>query len=131
MQHPKLEEWDRVLKEIFDEIDRYLEDTYGSLYIRHPSRPKRGKTANPESDGLFNVGAAFSAGYGSEHGRGYVVEVDMVTLEEVDKEKQKTIEKDVAEKLRQKLKGRYPDKNLHVERDGPAFKIYGDFDIGK
>ncbi len=65
MNNPHMAEWEKTLKEIFDIIDDYIEDKYGFLYPLHPSRPQRGRTANKSSDGLFNIGAAFSAGFGS------------------------------------------------------------------
>ena len=40
---------------------------------------------------LFDVGASFSAGFGSEHGRGYVVDLDMLTLDKVPEEIKKHI----------------------------------------
>jgi len=39
-----MEEWENTLKEIFNEIDDYLEDMYGGLYPLHPSRSSRGAT---------------------------------------------------------------------------------------
>ena len=70
MWHPKTAEFDSRLKELFDEVDHYIEDRYGHTYSLHPMRPLRGETANPEADGLFNIGALFTPGYGSELGRG-------------------------------------------------------------
>ena len=70
MYHPKMMEWDKKLKAIFDRIDDKLEDRYGELFPLHPTRAERGTTSNKESDGLFNVGASFTAGYGSKLGRG-------------------------------------------------------------
>ena len=42
----KVRELDKKLKKIFDSIDDYLENNYGSLYSLHPNRPARNKTAN-------------------------------------------------------------------------------------
>ena len=69
--------WEKKLKRVFDSIDDHLENKYGARYRLHPTRPRRGTTSNKEHDGLFRVGAAFSAGFGSKHGRGYVVEIRM------------------------------------------------------
>lgn len=127
MLHPGIQEWERNLKAIFDEIDDYLEDLYGDRYRLHPARPGRGRTANKGHDGLFNVGATFTAGFGSEYGRGYVVEVDMVTLESVPREVQLTIEADVMRLLREKIDTYMPDRQVRIDKDGNVIKIHGDF----
>lgn len=130
MRHPKLVAWEKTLKSMFDEIDDYLEDKYGNLYPLHPNRARRGRTANKESDGLFNVGSAFSAGYGSEHGRGYVIEVHMSTLTDIPEEIQMLIEKETADIVRAKLNSFFPDRELNVEKDGCVYKIFGDLSLG-
>ena len=127
MLHPGIQEWERYLKMIFDEIDDYLEDVYGDGYRLHPARPARGKTANKGHDGLFNVGATFSAGFGSKYGRGYVVEVDMVTLESVPREVQMKIEADVMRLLREKIDTYLPERRVSIDKDGNVIKIHGDF----
>ncbi|MFP4563277.1 MAG: hypothetical protein ACLFRY_08185 [Spirochaetia bacterium] len=127
MLHPGIQEWERKLKVVFDEIDDYLEDIYGGRYKLHPARPARGKTANKGHDGLFNVGATFSAGFGSKYGRGYVVEVDMVTLESVPREVQMNIEADVMRLLREKIDTYMPEQRVSIDKDGNVIKIYGDF----
>ena len=80
LRGPEVTRWEEKLKRVFDHIDDRLESKYGDKYPLHPARPKQGTTANKEEDGLFNVGAAFSAGFGSKRGRGYVVQVRMSTL---------------------------------------------------
>lgn len=119
------------LKTVFDRIDADLEARYGNRYPLHPARPAEGRTGNPEMDGLFNVGAAFSAGYGSQHGPGYVVNVRMVTLREVPPEVQEQMEREVAEHLRRLLPEAFPGRILHVDRDGHVFKIHGDLSLGE
>ncbi len=130
MRHPKLIEWEHTLKSMFDDIDDCLEDKYGNLYPLHPNRTIRGGTSNKESDGLFNVGCAFSAGYGSRLGRGYVIEVHMSTLSEIPVEIKKIIEKETAELVRAKLKTFFPNRELNVEKDGNIYKIFGDLSLG-
>ncbi len=130
MEHHKTAEFERKLKQLFDETDDYLEETYGDRYTLHPARAKRGKTANKAADGLFNVGASFSAGYGSEHGRGYIIDVDMVTLSEVPDEVEEEIEEDAVRFIRTRLPVYFPDRELEVERDGRTFKIIGNFNLG-
>lgn len=131
MEHHALSSFDKRLKAVFDAADDYLEEKYGGMYPLHPARAKRGATANKETDGLFNVGASFSAGYGSEHGRGYVLDVDMVTLSNVSDEKEEEIEEDAVRFIRKKLPEYFPERKLQVHRDGHVFKISGDLSLGE
>ena len=124
-----VDSWESKLKSLFDEIDDEIEERFGTLYNLHPARAKRGSTASKEQDGLFDIGAAFSPGFGSEYGRGYVVDVDMMTLEHVPKEVHEHIEEIVAELIRQKLPVYFPGKELEVRRDGRIFKIIGDLTL--
>lgn len=130
MRHHRARQWELKLKRVFDEIDAELESEYGGRFPLHPSRPRRGTTSNPEADGLFNVGASFSAGYGSEHGRGYVVEVQMSTLSRVPADDREEIMERAVTLLRKKLPTAFPKASLEVERDGPKYKITGDFSLG-
>ena len=130
MRHPKLIRLENRLKKVFDSIDDYLEERYGSLYTLHPARARKGTTANKSQDGLFNVGASFSAGFGSRLGRGYVVDVSMVTLEQVPHKIKKKIEEDVVRLLKEMLPEHLPGRELNVTMDGNVIKIYGDFSLG-
>ena len=130
MNHPKMVQWDNSLKRLFDEIDDYLEDTYGGLYPLHPNRPSRGKTSNKEHDGLFNVGAFFTPGFGSSLGRGYVVDVEISTLNNVLPQEQALIEDDVVRQIKARLPRFFPDRELHVQKDGRVYKIWGDLSLG-
>ena len=121
--------WEEKLKQVFDRIDDHLEERYGADYPLHPARAKRGAAANREDDGLFNIGAAFSAGYGSEHGRGYVVEVRMSTLSTVPEQVRNAIENEVVGLLENELPKAFPDRHLKVVRDGAVFKIIGDLGL--
>ena len=130
MKHPRLQQFDNRLKELFDEVDDYLEQQYGEDYPLHPARARAGKTANKEHSGLFTVGASFSAGYGSEHGRGYVVEVEIVTLADIPDEVEEEIDEAAARKVRELLPRYFPDRRLELVRDGRLFKISGDLSLG-
>ncbi|MBN2510280.1 MAG: hypothetical protein JXB03_08385 [Spirochaetales bacterium] len=130
MKHPKLVEWEERLKKLFDEVDDYLEDTYGDLYPLHPNRARRGTTSHKGHDGLFNVGATFSAGFGSRHGRGYVIEVDLVTLSHIPREVEEQIQNDVLKLVRKKLTEYFPERDLEVSKDGRVYKIHGDLSLG-
>ncbi len=122
-------EWESTLQKIFNEIDDYLEDKYGDKYPLHPARPERGKTANNAYDGLFNVGASFSAGYGSRYGRGWIFDVHMATLSSIDREIREKIYRDAADLLQRLLKKYYPERNISVKKDGRVFKIFGNLQI--
>jgi len=126
MRHHKIEEWESKLKRVFDRVDDHLEEKYGRKYPLHPARPTRGTTSSKAHDGLFNLGASFSAGYGSKRGPGYVVEVRMVTLPRVPQYIRNQIEEEAVERLREELPREFPDRELKIERDGQVYKIHGD-----
>ena len=130
MWHPKTVEFSDRLKELFDEVDEYIEDHYGSRYPLHPARPARGVTANPQADGLFNIGADFTPGFGSELGRGYLIDIRMATLEEVDRTVRGEIYCAVIRKIEELLPVYFPERELVVRQDGNHFKIQGDFSLG-
>lgn len=129
VRHPRVQAWELRLKEVFDRIDEDLEREYGADYPLHPARASHGTTASREHDGLFDVGAAFSAGFGSSHGAGYVVEVRLVTLSRVPADIRERIEEQVAARLRKALPLAFPGRALRVERDGPRYKIVGDLGV--
>jgi len=131
MWHPKTVQFDKTMKALFDEVNNHIEDLYGNRYPLHPNRPARGTTSNPEADGLFNIGAVFTPGFGSEIGRGYLIDVSMSTLEKVCTEVRSEIYKATAKKVRELLPKYFPDRELSVRRCGNHFKITGDFNLGK
>ena len=126
-----MQEFDDRMKKLFDEVDDFIEDLYGGKYALHPMRPVRGETSNPEADGLFNIGAVFTPGYGSELGRGYLIDVSMSTLEKVDEDMRREIYEATADKVRELLPLHFPERELTVRRDRNHFKIQGDFGLGK
>ena len=130
MWHPKTVDFDNQMKKLFDEVDNYIEDLYGDHYPLHPVRLPRGEAANPEMDGLFNIGANFTPGFGSELGRGYIIDVSISTLEKVDGDIRLEIYTSAAEKVRELLPVYFPERELTVQRDGNHFKITGDFTLG-
>ncbi|MCL2185314.1 MAG: hypothetical protein FWB86_05610 [Treponema sp.] len=125
-----MNEFDDQLKKLFDEVDSHIEDLYGDRYPLHPVRPNRGETANPEADGLFNIGANFTPGFRSELGRGYLIDVSISTLEKVDDNVRREIYEAVTEKVKELLPIYFSDRELTVKRDGNQFKIMGDFSLG-
>ena len=126
----KLERWEARLKQVFDEINDEFEAEYGQRARRHPNRPPAGSTSNREDDGLFDLGAAFTVGIGSQHGPGYVVQARIATLDSVPAELQEKFEAEVIRRLKEKLPAAFPDVKLFVDRDGPVYKIHGDLSLG-
>ncbi|MFW5693889.1 MAG: hypothetical protein ACOCYB_01880 [Alkalispirochaeta sp.] len=129
MRGREVREFETKLKRLFDQIDAELEDRWGTEYPLHPARPPRGESSNPETNGLFNVGASFSSGYGSDHGRGYVIETRMVTLTAVDDETRENIRNYVARRVDELLPEYFPDRELDVVRDGDLYKVIGDLSL--
>jgi hypothetical protein len=128
--HPKSTQGDMTMKTLFDRIDHILEERYGGTWDLRSNRPARGQTSNPEADWLFNIGAAFIPGYGSQHGRGYLGEIILATAQPVDPGQREEIEQSVLELLWQYLPEYFPGKQLEVVRDGAMYKIRGDLSLG-
>jgi hypothetical protein len=128
--HPKLLAFTGTLESLFREVDAELENRYAGRFPLHPNRPRRGETSNPEMDGLFEVAPDFTAGYGSGKGRGYLVSLRVATLERVSPAEFEAIMTRAAELIRERLPRFFPDRRLELVRDGPRFKITGDFSLG-
>ncbi|MCK4813025.1 MAG: hypothetical protein KAT14_03705 [Candidatus Marinimicrobia bacterium] len=131
MRHPKLIQWEKTLKSVLDEIDDILESRYGSDYSLHPARRQRGSTANKSHDGLFDIRGEFTLGLGSEKGKGYIVDIDLKTLQSVPKSVITRIEDDTIHELNKRLPKAFPNRDLRVEHDGNMIKIIGDLSLGK
>jgi hypothetical protein len=121
--------WEETLKGVFDAIDAELEGEYGAQWPLHPSRPKHGATSNPETDGLFNVGAAFSAGFGSKYGPGYTVEIRISTLERVPETVRAEIKQKIFQSLEKRLQDAFPGRDLSVVEDNGLIRIHGDLSL--
>ena len=130
IDHPKMIQFDNQMKAMLDEVDNYIEDKYGDLYPLHPVRPKRNETANPQADGLFSVRADFSPGYGSELGRGYILNVEMKTLSQIPVDVRQNIISDAVQKIASLLSVYFPERKLEVKPDRDFCKIVGDFNLG-
>ena len=130
MRHFKLRQWDKKLKKICDEVDSRLEEQYGSLYRLRPNRPSRGETFNPEMDGLFNVQAVFTPGYGSEKGRGYLIEIELSTFDRVDPRIRQEIKEKVMNMIKERLFTEFPGRKLEIGLDGNMIKVWGDLSLG-
>ncbi len=122
-------EWEKRLKAVFDDIDRELERLYSGRFRLHPARRPEGATSNPEMDGLFNVGASFSAGFGSKLGPGYVVDIHLSTLERIPAELKTEIRDKVQSMLIEKLPVAFPERHLQVDRERKHLRIPGDLSL--
>lgn len=129
MRGREVQEFERALKALFDAIDDELEDRWGHRYRLHPARPQRGRSSNKEHDGLFNVGASFTAGFGSEYGKGYVVDVRMVTLQDVPDEVEREIDEYVARRIGELAPVYFGTRELRVVREERVYKIIGDLSL--
>lgn len=129
MRHNRAIAWELRLKEVFDEIDALLEADYGNRFTLHPSRPGDGSTSNPEMDGLFNVGASYSAGLGSQYGPGYVVDIRLSTLQRIPDDLREELRNRVKAILEERLPGVFPGRQLHVDKEGQHLRIHGDLSL--
>ena len=130
MNHPSLASWEKDLHKILNKLDDALEDRYGGAFKLHPARAQRGRTSNKAYDGLFSVQANFSLGIGSQYGRGYVLDIDLATLENIPRTLLEEIETFALNKLREYITTLAPDKQLRVAKDGHIIKIFGDLHLG-
>ena len=117
------------LKSVFDQIDAELEELYGDRFELHPARSPEGTTSNPEMDGLFNVGASYSAGFGSRLGPGYVVDIQLSTLDHIPFKLKAELRDRVQEMLTEKLPAAFPGKELFVDRERRHLRIHGDLSL--
>ena len=129
MRHRKAIEWEKRLKAVFDEIDAELETAFGDRFPRHPARAAAGATSNPEMDGLFNVGASYSAGFGSRFGPGYVVDIRVSTLKRIPAKLKRELREQVLAMLLEKLPSAFPGKQLSVDKELRHLRIHGDLSL--
>jgi hypothetical protein len=130
LRHPRVEAWESRLRSVFARIDGELEREFGGSLPRHPARAGHGTTTNPDSDGLFSLGASFTAGFGSGRGAGYIVEIRIATLARVPERLRLQIERRAIARLKEDLPAAFPERALEVVRDGPMWKIVGDLGLG-
>ncbi|AHH08059.1 hypothetical protein baBA2_000094 [Borrelia anserina] len=123
----RFEEFENELFNICLYVDCVLEDEFGNSYEVHPNRLSRGKAANGLLDGLFRVTTSFTLGYGSKFGRGYLIIIEIITLDVVDiKFNNRVIERGI-EVFSEKLREKFPERNLSIVHDINVYKIIGGF----
>jgi len=130
MQGGKIAKIEKRIYDLLNEVDKKLEDKYDQKYRLHPARPARGQTSNPTRDGLINITAKFTTGIGSQHGKGYNVDIKLKTLENVNKQVLEEIDEIALKLIKEKLPKFFPDRELTIDRDGNVIKIHGDFFLG-
>ncbi|HKM05609.1 MAG TPA: hypothetical protein VJ869_01355, partial [Sphaerochaeta sp.] len=81
-------------------------------------------------DGLFSTGTQFTLGYGSDHGRGYIVSVEIRTLSKVKKEDELAVEEATVSIINDLLPQYFPDREIKLQKDGNVYKLVGDFSLG-
>jgi hypothetical protein len=81
-------------------------------------------------DGLFEIAPDFTAGIGSERGRGYLISLRVATLERVPPDKYNAFLEEASSFVRTLLPKYFPGRDLRVVHDGRGFKIIGDFSLG-
>lgn len=111
-------------------LDEHLEELYGARFSLHPNRLKHGTGANPSFDGLFATSASFTLGYGSEFGKGYLVNVEIRTLDFIPSDVREDIMREAFSFIQSVLPVFFTDRKLSVVRDGRLLKIIGDFSLG-
>lgn len=129
MRHRKAKDWEKRLKAVFDKIDIELEQQYADRFELHPARPAHGNTSSREMDGLFNVGASYSAGFGSRLGPGYVVDIRLSTLQRIPKALKLELRGKVQAMLIEALPSAFPGKQLHVDLERRHLRIHGDLSL--
>jgi len=131
MRNPHVEKWEDKLNTLLKQVDAVLEEEYGCVVPRHPSRLPHGATQNPQQDGLFRITATFTAGVGSRLGRGYVVTSEPVTLAEFPLDKWCVVEQKACRMIEAGLEEVLPGRGLKLERDGNVWKITGDLSLDR
>ncbi|WP_320127828.1 hypothetical protein [uncultured Sphaerochaeta sp.] len=128
--HPSQEALETNFRLLCDDLDTFLENTFGHRYTRHPNRLARGKAASVAYDGLFSTGTQFTLGYGSNYGRGYIVDIEIRTLDKIPATERQEIEEEAINQLKTFIPSRFPDRKISVVKDGNVYKLIGDFSLG-
>lgn len=129
MCNPLVEAWEEKLYDLLRQVNIKLEEDYGTVVARHPARLAHGETPNPQNDGLFRVTATFTPGFGSEWGKGYVLDIEPVSLDVFPSDVWAHVEEDACRMIRDGLESVLPGRGLKLKRDGTVWKIIGDLSL--
>jgi len=124
-----VEAWEEKLNGLLRQVNIKLEEEYGTVVPRHPARLAHGETPNPQNDGLFRVAATFTPGFGSEWGRGYVLNIEPVTLDVFPADVWALVEAKACKMIQDNLEAVLPGRGLELKRDGTVWKIIGDLSL--
>ena len=126
MRNPLVEFWEEKLNGLLRQVITKLEEEHGAVVPRHPARPAHGETPNPQNDGLFRITATFTPGFGSQWGKGYVLDIEPVTLDAFPREVWTVVEAKACRMIQDGLESVLPGRRLELKRDGTVWKITGD-----
>ena len=129
MRGRRVEAMEERLHQALERVDAELERRHGDRYDLHPARAPHGAAARRQYDGLFEMTAGFSAGYGSEHGPGYALALRVVTLAHVPPAERDRFEQEAVDLLEQELDRTFPNRALNIVRDIHGLKIVGDLNL--
>jgi hypothetical protein len=129
MRNPLVEAWEEKLNLLLRQVITVLEGEYGQVVTRHPARPAHGETPNPQNDGLFRITATFTPGFGSQRGKGYVLDIEPVTLERFPGDIWSLVEAKACRLIQEGLGTTFPGRSLELTRDGSTWKIIGDLSL--
>jgi len=129
--HPKTDAWDMKVYELVCRVDEELEKTFGKQIHLRINRPAAGTTASPQMDGAFNLGLVFTAGFGSEYGRGYSLDLEIAASEYLGQAERRQYELTAKSMLEAALRDEFPGRNLHFVEDCGRWKLLGNFNLGE
>lgn len=125
----RTEKMEEALFKALEAADAQMEGRYGDMFPLHPARPPHLTSVNRQYDGLFELGAGFSAGFGSKFGPGYALSFRIVTLDNVPSDFREKFEGEAVEVLKGELAKQFPDRELEIVRDVDSWKIVGDLSL--
>lgn len=131
LRHPAAEAFEARLREAFRAVDRAMEERHAGRFPPRTGRPRHGTIDDFESSGLFEIGGAYSAGFGSEHGPGYVIQFNVSTAVRLSEPERQALEAEAIALLGPALARQFPGRNLRLSPEGAAWKIHGDLSLGR
>ena len=129
MRGARVEAMEDRLHAALERVDAELERRHGDRYDLHPARRSHGTAAKRQYDGLFELTAGFSAGFGSDPGPGSAITLRVVTLEHVPPEARAAFEAEAVALLERQLEAVFPERELEIVRDVHGLKIIGDLKL--